>query len=115
MRIVVVGASGNIGTALLRSLAGDPRIGSLVGVARRTPSAKDGVEWHAADVAESDLEHLFRGAQAVVSLAWRIQPSRQPDALRQTNVVGSERVFEAARRAGVETLVYGSSVAAYAP
>ncbi|HKY24507.1 MAG TPA: NAD-dependent epimerase/dehydratase family protein [Gaiella sp.] len=115
MRIVVVGASGNIGTALLEALREEPAVSSLVGLARRVPRRGKGVEWHAADVASSDLEPHFRGADAVVSLAWRIQPSRRQEELWRTNVDGSTRVFEAAGRAGVPTLVYGSSVGAYAP
>ena len=38
---------------------------------------------------------LFRGADAVVHQAWGIQPSRDLERLRQTDVVGSERVFRA--------------------
>ena len=37
MRVVVVGASGNVGTSLLERLAGDPAVESVLGVARRRP------------------------------------------------------------------------------
>ena len=37
MRVVVVGASGNVGTALLRRFVGDGTVTSVVGVARRVP------------------------------------------------------------------------------
>ena len=37
MRIVVVGATGNVGTSLLRSLADEPRVKSVLGLARRIP------------------------------------------------------------------------------
>src|SRR5215213_7440676 len=37
MRIVVTGASGNVGTALLRALAADDRVEQIVGIARRVP------------------------------------------------------------------------------
>ena len=115
MRVVVVGASGNIGTALLRALEREPQVGSLVGVARRIPVAGGNIEWKAADIARDELEPLFRKADAVVSLAWRIQPAHRLDELWETNVRGSSRVFEAVARAGVPTLVYGSSVGAYSP
>ena len=71
------------------------------------------VHWVAADVAEADLIPAFDGADAVVHLAWAIQPSRDRAALRRTNVNGSARVFDAAVRAGVPALVYASSVGAY--
>ncbi len=39
MRVVVVGASGNVGTAVLRRLAEEPVVTSVVAVARRVPRA----------------------------------------------------------------------------
>src|SRR5688500_6061290 len=38
MRVVVVGASGNVGTSTLAALANDPQVESIVGVQRRIPS-----------------------------------------------------------------------------
>jgi nucleoside-diphosphate-sugar epimerase len=52
---------------------------------------------------------------AVIHLAWLIQPSRDPRATWSTNVVGSTRVFQAAAAAGVGTVMYASSVGAYSP
>lgn len=72
-------------------------------------------EWVAADVVSSDLVSVFAGADAVVHLAWAIQPSRDDGRLRAVNVDGSARVFDAVARAGVPTLVYASSVGAYSP
>lgn len=115
MRIVVVGASGNIGIALLRALERESATASLVGVSRRAPDRPGTVEWRSADIARDELEPIFEGADAVVSLAWRIQPSHRPTDLWHTNVHGSARVFEAVARSNVPTLVYGSSVGAYAP
>ena len=39
MRVVVTGATGNIGTALVRALAADDRVESVLGIARRRPAA----------------------------------------------------------------------------
>jgi UDP-glucose 4-epimerase len=114
MRVVVVGASGNVGTSLLRSLADEPAVDSVVGLSRRLPDAEfPKVEWRAADIVTTELEPLFRGADAVVHLAWLIQPSRDQDLMRAVNVDGSGRVFRAAAAAGVGSLVYASSVGAY--
>ena len=116
MRVVVVGATGNVGTSVLHALAGDNDIESIVGVARRMPPiAFPGVNWVQADIRSNDLESIFHGADAVVHLAWAIQPSRDEAELRSVNVDGSARVFRAAGRAGVGTLVYASSVGAYSP
>src|SRR3954470_10092435 len=116
MRVVVVGASGNVGTSVLHALASDASVDSVLGVARRLPSMSfPKTDWAAADITRDPLEPLFAGADAVVHLAWLIQPSRKLDVTRATNVDGSARVFRAAGKAGVGALVYASSVGAYSP
>jgi nucleoside-diphosphate-sugar epimerase len=116
MRVVVVGASGNIGTSLLRSLADEPEVESVVGLARRVPEVSfPKVEWRSADISRDELAPHFEGAGAVVHLAWLIQPSRDLATLRATNVEGSARLFHAVAAAEVPALVYSSSVGAYSP
>ena len=114
MRVVVVGATGNAGTSLLRALAEEPQVESVLGLARRRPEMRATKTTFAeADVTRSNLVAHFEGADAVVHLAWLIQPSRDLATLRRTNVDGSARVFQAVRDAGVPALVYASSVGAY--
>ena len=116
MRVVITGASGNVGTSLLRALADEPRIAGILALARRRPELdKSKTTWAEADVASSDLLEHFAGADAIVHLAWLIQPSRDLDQLRRVNVDGSRRVFEAAAAARARVLVYASSVGAYSP
>jgi len=116
VRVVVVGASGNVGTSLLRALAGEPGVDSILGLARRIPQAEfPKTEWRQADIAHTPLRPHFHGADAVVHLAWMIQPGRDKQRLHEVNVDGSARVFMAAAAAQVGTLVYASSVGAYAP
>lgn len=116
MRILVTGSTGNVGTRVLAALAGDPGVGSVVGLARRPPEPiPDGTEFLAADVASDDLEPLLRGVDVVVHLAWLIQPGRDEGITARVNVDGSRRVFDAAVRAGVGAIVYASSVGTYAP
>jgi nucleoside-diphosphate-sugar epimerase len=101
---------------LLRALSFDPAVDSIVGVARRLPSLRlPKTSWEQADVVRSDLVEIFRGADAVVHLAWLIQPSRDEKTVEAVNVGGSSRVFEAVVAAGVPALVYASSVGAYSP
>jgi UDP-glucose 4-epimerase len=116
VRVVVTGASGNVGTSLMPLLRSDGRIDSVVGVARRTEGLSGGgEEWRAADIGVSDLRPILEGADTVVHLAWAIQPSHDEKTLWRTNVLGSRRLFEAAAAAGVKTIVHASSVGAYAP
>ena len=116
MRIVVTGATGNVGTSVLRALAADSRVDSIVGIARRLPEWQlDKVEWADKDIVYDRLEPTFEGADAVIHLAWAIQPSRDEVTTFSVNVSGSRRVFDAAAAAGVGAVVYASSVGAYGP
>jgi UDP-glucose 4-epimerase len=118
MRVLVTGASGNVGTAVLRALATDPAVDDVVGVVRRPPDgASDpaGVTWVAADVGEDDLRPHLDGVDALVHLAWLFQPTHRPAVTWRANAVGSAAVFAAAEDAGVGTVVHASSVGAYSP
>lgn len=116
MRVVVTGATGNVGTSVVRALGGDPRVEEIVGIARRLPDWQPPrTRWVRRDVSRDELTGLFEGADAVIHLAWLIQPSRDAAELERVNVGGSRRVFEAAARAGVGALVHASSVGVYSP
>jgi UDP-glucose 4-epimerase len=118
MRIVVTGATGNVGTSVVEALAADPNVEEIIGLARRLPTGG----WHPpkarfipTDVERDDLDPIFEGADAVIHLAWLIQPSRDAAELERVNVRGSRKVFEAAARAGVGALIYASSIGVYSP
>ena len=114
MRVVVLGATGNVGTSVLASLSADPAIDSIVGVARRVPDlVLPKVEWRSADVTHDDLVPLFGTSDAVVQLVWVVQPNHDEAALQRVNVGGSLRVLDAVRHAGVRTLVIESAFGAY--
>ncbi|WP_342216022.1 NAD-dependent epimerase/dehydratase family protein [Nocardia brasiliensis] len=116
MRVVVVGATGNVGTGVVDALAADPEVTSILGLARRRAHrAVAKTEWAAADVRTDDLVALFRGADAVIHLAWLFQPTHQPAVTWETNVIGTSRVLKAVAVAGVPAFAYASSVGAYSP
>lgn len=125
LRVVVVGATGNVGTSVVRALADDPQVGSVLGIARRLPEwSPPKTTWVSADIAREDVQRdggtdglvrLFRGADAVIHLAWLFQPTHRPARTWRTNVLGSLRVFDAVADAGVPALVHASSVGAYSP
>src|SRR3954447_12503927 len=115
-RVVVTGATGNVGTSVVRALGADPSVEEIVGVARRMPSWQaPKVRWVSRDVARDDLSDVFAGADAVIHLAWLIQPSRDGAELERVNVGGSRRVFEACAAAGVPRVVHASSIGVYSP
>src|SRR5437588_9468100 len=114
MRVVVTGATGNVGTSVVARLATDRAVDSILGLARRIPRIRvEKTDWQACDVAAADLTAPFRGADAVIHLAWLIQPSRDAQRLSDTNLRGTSRVLHALAEAKVRTLVYASSVGAY--
>jgi UDP-glucose 4-epimerase len=116
MRVVIVGATGNVGTSLVRLLAQTPEVDSILALARRAPEWRPlKTQWLVADVRTDNLAQQFAGADAVVHLAWAIQPSRDDSVLEETNVAGSNRVFQAVADSDVPVLVYASSVGAYSP
>jgi UDP-glucose 4-epimerase len=116
MRIAIIGATGNVGTALVAALAADPAVDEIVGIARRPPAPDFPLtRFVRADIARDELAEAFDGADAVVHLAWEIQPSRDRKRLWRTNVLGTERVLAAAGRVGVRRVVAASSVAVYGP
>jgi len=116
MRVVIVGATGNVGTSLLEVLADEPSVEEIVAVARRVPErAFPRTRFVQADIVSSDLEPIFTGADAVVHLAWLIQPGRDESLTYAVNVLGSERLVTAAVAAKVPLVVYASSVGAYSP
>ena len=119
MRIAITGATGNLGSALLRRLSEDH---TLVGLARRLPEPGFGgpdITWVSTDLTEDDsaprLREAFEGADAVVHLAWGFQPSHDLRYLEELGVGGTRRVLEALTAAGVPHLVHLSSLGAYAP
>jgi nucleoside-diphosphate-sugar epimerase len=109
--IVITGAAGRIGTALAPLLR---RPGRRLRLVDRVPSPPDGEvddsTWHVLDIVDEEgLRQVFRGANAVIHLAGIPREAAWKDIL-DTNVTGTHRVLEAARRAGVRRILLASSV-----
>src|SRR5919202_1851512 len=116
MRVVITGASGNVGTSVVETLERASEVDEIVCLARRVPSSTSPkASWASADITSSDLVSHFRGADVVVHLAWLFQPTHDPVVTWRNNVLGSLRVFEATAQAGVGALVHASSIGAYSP
>jgi nucleoside-diphosphate-sugar epimerase len=102
-RVLITGATGTVGGALREYLADRYELISLT----RRPAA-----FPSRVVELDDLEGLisaFRGVDAIVHLAAAATVESPWDEVLAGNVVGAYNVFEAARRAGVELVVFASS------
>jgi UDP-glucose 4-epimerase len=116
LTVAVTGPTGDIGRALLRVLERSPRVGRIAAMARRPfhPAAEGlhKVEYRQADVLDADaVREVIAGADVVVHLAFMIMGGARDTT--EINLTGSRNVFDAAIDAGVDRLVYASSVAAY--
>lgn len=104
-RVVVTGSDGLIGRLALDAWRDDERF-EVVGVARN-PGPYTDIEL---DIVDLDaLAVAFRGADAVVHLAATSAVGSEWEAVLPSNLIGTYNVFEAARQAGVERVVFSSS------
>jgi nucleoside-diphosphate-sugar epimerase len=117
LTVAVTGPTGTFGHGLVPLLQQDPRVRSVVGIARRPfDPAEQGwtkMQYRRGDVRDqSALQEAFTGADVVVHLAFLIVGGT-PETTRAVNVEGTLNAFRAAAAAGAKRFVYASSVAAY--
>lgn len=118
LTVAVTGPTGTFGFGLIPLLEAEPRVGRVVGIARRPfDAAEQGwhkLEYRQGDVRDPDaLQQAFAGADVVVHLAFMITGNAPAQTIREINVEGTLNAFRAARKAGARRFVYASSVAAY--
>jgi dihydroflavonol-4-reductase len=113
--ILVTGASGFVGSAVVRRLL---NAGHAVRALVRPTSSRVNLADPRLEIAEGDLrdpESLSRAVTGIrfvfhVAALYRLW-TREPQEIVQTNVEGTRSLMNAALRAGVERIVYTSSVA----
>ena len=107
MNVVIVGATGFVGSHLVPHLAGAGHAVIAVSrTGRRLPAWTDAVEARAADVTSgSGLAEALAGAEAVVHLVAIPRESRGRT-FEEVNVRGTRNVVEAAERAGIRRFVH---------
>ena len=117
-RTLITGASGLVGSHVARALADR---GDDLRVALRERSRLDnlaGLEYEAvtADILDRrSLRRALKGIDRVFHVAGMTSLRAPADRLYRTNVEGTRTVLEECLRAGVERVVYTSSVAAIGP
>ncbi len=116
LTVAITGPTGEVGLPLLAALEGADAVGEVRGMARRPfdPAAEGWrkVRYRRGDILDrGSLTALFDGVDVAVHLAFAIFGGREQT--RRVNLEGSRNAFEVAAAAGVDRLVYASSVAAY--
>lgn len=102
-QVLITGAEGTIGTLVREFLADRYDLRSLT----REPA---GFPSHVADIADLEaIQPAFAGIDAVVHLAASSQIEAPWADVLPNNLIGTYNVFEAARQAGVATVVFASS------
>src|SRR5215472_9706071 len=117
-RVLITGATGFVGSALVRAFLGAGyRVRALI----RSASPLQNLAGLDVERIEGDLCDPAAVARAVTGVSWVAHAAadyriwtRDPDAMLRTNVEGTRTVMRAALSAGVERVVYTSSVATLA-
>jgi nucleoside-diphosphate-sugar epimerase len=113
--LLVTGANGDIGTALLPHVSPHYDLRLAVWTGRPTLTDEKQLSEHYPDVRRVDIGDLdamvdlVDGVDAIVHLAGERQVNASWEALRRPNVEGVYNLFEASRRAGVGKVVFASS------
>ncbi len=114
-QVLVTGAAGNAGRAVSRALFEAGCKLRLADAGAPQPEDLDLGQWVRCDTrAPDDVRHAVAGVAAIVHLAaWRCghQPPVSDATIFAVNVDGTFNVLEAAREAGVQALVFASSMA----
>ena len=113
--IAITGVAGLIGRRLAAALSAREDVDRLLGFDVRMPTGlnANGVGFRNLDVRDPGLPSALAGVDVLVHLAFRMDPLRDEVEMRAQNVDGTRNVFQAAAAAGVEHVVYPSSVAVY--
>jgi nucleoside-diphosphate-sugar epimerase len=113
LRIATTGGTGYTGQRLIERLrARGHEVTALARPGSRRPFPDSEVTWVEGDLSRADtLARLVAGAAAVVHVAAVYRTAGHPDSYyRDVNVGGTERLLEAASRAGVGRFVHTSTV-----
>ncbi len=111
-KILVTGASGRLGSALMKILAGTWNVRALL---LPGTSCNDAAEIVFADVCNPEtLPACLENVDAVLHMAGLIL-SQNPEDFFRVNTEGTRNVAEACRQAGIRRLVYVSSVSVEYP
>ena len=117
MRVAVTGASGHIGSCLVRTLKEKGAEIKVLVHKQRSDLDKLGLEITEGDLLDiGSLDKLCNGAEAVFHLAAQITLDNRSDKKTyDVNVTGTRNILNAAKRRGVRKFIHFSSIHAFSP
>lgn len=104
----VTGTSGYVGSILADELRPHMPVVALV----RSPAGENEFAWSLEDAGLAESHLRQHGVKTLVHAAWDMRASTQSE-MERICVAGSERLYAAARRAGVERIVFISTISAF--
>lgn len=114
MRVGVTGVSGYIGRLLLKRLEADQEVSQIVGLDVNPPPFKSKkLRFERIDIRDPSITGRLKGLDALIHLAFIVEPLKDRKAMYDINLGGSKNVFKAAEACSIPQLVVASSVAAY--
>ncbi len=113
--VAVTGVSGLVGRRLATQLDRDEDVDRILGLDVEAPRGLScpKLQFRETDVRAPGLAELLEDVDALVHLAFILDPIQDEEHMRDVNVFGTRNVFEAAATAGVDRVVYLSSGVAY--
>ncbi|GAA1822265.1 NAD-dependent epimerase/dehydratase family protein [Nesterenkonia flava] len=106
-RILVTGASGLLGRSVARRLV---ELGYEVTTFQRSASGVTGArDVRGSLTDEGAVANAVQGQDAIIHMAAKVSVSGRREDFVQVNILGTERLFDAAWAAGVESVLYVSS------
>ncbi|MBU4300856.1 MAG: SDR family oxidoreductase [Nanoarchaeota archaeon] len=106
-KVLITGHAGSIGTVLRESYLKEKYDFSFL-----DKKKMDGVTSFLADISSDDISPAFKGINTVVHLAADPREDTPFESVLKNNILGTERVFEAARNANIKKIIFASSVRA---
>ena len=110
----ITGGSGQLGTEVIRRLIDNRHVNRIISIDLRSPShVSNKIEMVTADIRDPEIGQHFCGCDVLIHLAFIVTEYHQRDVFDAVNVEGSKNVFKAAAQAGVDQIIYSSSLSAY--
>lgn len=116
MKVAITGAAGYFGRKIIERLDKNDEIEKILGISRRRFNHKfKKMDYYRMDVRDTNLKNLFKkyGIDAVIHLAFVLNPIHNEDEMHDINVNGFKNVLNAAKHVNAKKFIVTSSTMVY--